>query len=85
MSAKVVLSGNLARLLRSELERTICEAALSEDDSLIARRYFVEKVPQIDIAAELDWERASVTRRVKRISPILETVADKLYTEMTPK
>lgn len=80
MSARVTLPGCLSGLLRSELERTISEAALSENDSLIARRYFVEKVPQIDIAAEIELERANVTRRIKRLSLILEAVAKRLYT-----
>lgn len=80
MSARVVLPAALCGLLRSELERTICESALSRDDALIAQRYLVEKVPQIDIAAELGWERATVSRRLKNIITVAERVAHKLYT-----
>lgn len=80
MSARVTLPGCLSGLLRSELERTICESALSRDDALIAQRYLVEKVPQIDIAAELGWERATVSRRLKNIITVAERVAHKLYT-----
>ena len=80
MSARVTLPGCLSGLMRSELERTICESALSRDDALIAQRYLVEKVPQIDIAAELGWERATVSRRLKNIMTVAERVAHKLYT-----
>lgn len=80
MSARVTLPGCLSGLMRSELERTICESALSRDDALIAQRYLVEKVPQIDIAAELGWERATVSRRLKSIMTVAERVAHKLYT-----
>lgn len=80
MSARVTLPGCLSGLMRSELERTICESALSRDDALIAQRYLVEKVPQIDIAAELGWERATVSRRLKSIITVAERVAHKLYT-----
>ena len=48
MGARVRLPEGLDRLLRSELERAIYEAALNESDTLIATRYIVEKVAQID-------------------------------------
>ena len=60
MSARVKLPDPLDKLLRSELEKAIYEAALDRDDDLIARRYIVEKKPQIDIAAELGWDRSTV-------------------------
>lgn len=58
-AARARLPDNLSRLLRSELERAIYEAALYRDDDLIARRYLVDKWPQIDIAAELGLERST--------------------------
>ena len=80
MSARVILPESLNGLLRSELERVVCESALNRDDTLIAQRYLVEKVAQIDIAAELGWERATVSRHMKYILPAVERVAHKLYT-----
>ena len=80
MSARVILPESLSGLLRSELERVISETALNRDDSLIAQRYLVEKVAQIDIAVELGWERATVSRHMKYILPALDRVAHKLYT-----
>lgn len=48
MSARVHLPEPLDKLLRSELETAIREAALHRDDELIARRYIVEKWAQMD-------------------------------------
>lgn len=79
MSARVTLPGCLSGLMRSELERTICESALSRDDALIAQRYLVEKESQMDISVELGWERATVSRHLKYILPVVERVAHKLY------
>lgn len=79
MYARVILPAALCGLLRSELERAISESAFSKDDNLIAQRYLVEKVAQIDIAAELGWERMSVSHHLKHILPTVERVAKKLY------
>lgn len=67
MSAKVKLPEPLNMLLRSELETVIHEAALHRDDELIARRYIIDKCPQIDIAAELGWKRSTVSRHMPYI------------------
>ena len=45
--------------MRSEMETAIREANLGNDDTDIARRYLIDQVPQIDIAAEFGWERNS--------------------------
>lgn len=44
MSARVKLPEPLDRLLRSQLETAIQEAAFHRDDDLIARRYIIEKM-----------------------------------------
>lgn len=68
MGARVRLPKGLQGLLRSELERAIYESALSREDTLIATRYILEKVPQMDIAVELGWERSTVSRRLPAIA-----------------
>ena len=83
MSARVKLPEPLDKLLRSELETAIKEAALYRDDELIARRYIIEKWSQIDIAAELGWRRATVGDHIKIILPHVSDVATKLYTIRT--
>ena len=83
MSARVKLPPELADLLRSELVKVIEEAALHQDDELIAQRYLIDKWCQIDIAAELGWRRSTVGDHLKYILPRLEDVADKLNTNRT--
>ena len=73
MSARIKLPSDLSVLSRSELERAIYESAFHRDDDLIARRYLVEKVAQMDIAAELGWTRGTVG---SHIPTILERVSD---------
>ena len=68
MGARVRLPDDLQKLLRSELEVAIRESALSREDALIATRYIVEKVPQIDIAVELGWERSTISKRLTNIT-----------------
>ena len=74
MSARAKLPDPLDKLLRSELETAIKEAS---------RRYIIEKWPQIDIAAELGWRRATVGDHIKNILPRVSDVATKLYTIRT--
>lgn len=79
MAARIRLPQPLSGLLRSELEHAIYEAALSRDESVIATRYIVEKVPQIDIAAELGWERSTVSRHMPYIVATVSAAAKRLY------
>ena len=78
MSARVRLPKGLQGLLRSELERAIHESALSREDTLIATRYIVEKIPQVDIAVELGWERSTISRRLPAIADQVAWAAARL-------
>lgn len=77
-TARVRLPGSLGQLLRSEMEKAISEANLGNSDSLIAKRYFLERVPQMDIAAELDIERSTISRRLPFIIERVEKTAQRL-------
>ena len=77
-TARVRLPGSLGQLLRSEMERAISEANLGNSDSLIAKRYFLERIPQMDIAAELDIERSTISRRLPFIVERIEKTAQRL-------
>lgn len=76
--ARVRLPGSLGQLLRSEMEIAISEANLGNSDSLIAKRYFLERIPQMDIAAELDIERSTISRRLPAIIASIEKTAQRL-------
>lgn len=78
MGARVKLPAALNGLLRSELEKVIYESALGEEDDIIARRYIIEKVPQIDIAAEMGYERSTISRRLANIIENTANTAIKL-------
>lgn len=78
MGGKVKLPPELADLLRSDLERAIYEAALHRDDDLIARRCIIEKSAQVDVAAELGWDRSTVSHHLTHIIEDIKRVAGKL-------
>lgn len=79
MNARIRLPDKLNELLKSELETAIHETAFCYEDNIIAKRYIIEKVPQIDIAAELGYERSTIGRRLKYILPLIERTAKRLY------
>ena len=80
MSARVKLPPPLDKLWRSQLERAIYEAALNQDDELIAKRRIIDKWGQMDVAAELGWYRSTVSDHEKYIFQRVEEVAKQLYT-----
>lgn len=85
MSARVKLPPPLDKLLRSQLERAIYEAALNQDDELIAKRRIIDKWGQMDVAAELGWYRSTVSDHEKYIFQRVEEVAKQLYTNKEPR
>lgn len=78
MSAKVKLPPELANLLRSELETAIYEDALHRDDELIAKRRIIDKWAEMDIAAELGWERSTVSKHIPYILNEVKRVANRI-------
>ena len=80
-TARVRLPGSLGQLLRSEMEEAISEANLGNSDSLIAKRYLLERIPQIDIAIELDLERSTISRRLPSIIDRVEKTAQRLSSQ----
>lgn len=78
MSARVKLPPPLDKLLRSQMETAIREANLGNDDTDIAKRYLIDQIPQIEIAAEFGWGRSTISRRISRILLKVENAADKL-------
>lgn len=78
MGARVKLPPELADLLRSDLERAIYEAALHRDDDLIARRCIIEKSAQVDVAAELGWDRSTVSHHLSYIMDEVKRAASRI-------
>ena len=69
---------SLDSLMRSQMETAIREANLGNDDTDIAKRYLIDQIPQIEIAAEFGWERSTISRRISRILLKVENAAEKL-------
>ena len=78
MSARVKLPPELDDLLRSELETAIYEAALHRDEELIARRRIIDKWAEMDIAAELGWERSTVSKHIPYILDEVKRAASRI-------
>lgn len=76
--ARIKLPPELGELLKSDLERVIREANLGREDTVIATKYIIEQVQQIDIAVELGVERTTISQRLKRIIPRLAATARKI-------
>lgn len=58
----------LKYLLTSEMTKAIDEANLGTLDTIIAKRYYVDRVAQIDIAEELGYERSAISKRLKNMN-----------------
>ena len=80
--ARVRLPEGVEDLLRSEMEVCILQANLGRDDTAIATRYLIDRWPQIEIAAELGWGKATVSRRIPYILAKVQRAAKRLnFTE----
>ena len=78
-AARIKLPRSLELLLRVEMEQAIEQANLGTFDTFVAKKYFIEQVPQIDIAVELDYDRTVISRRIKQILPRVEYAAQRLF------
>lgn len=70
--ARMTLPPELEHMTRQGMETVIREANLGREDTQIARLYYVDKLPQVDIATELYLGRATVQRRLPGILQRME-------------
>ena len=70
--ARVTLPPELERMTRQGMETVIREANLGREDTQIAKLYYVDKLPQVDVATELYLGRATVQRRLPGILQRME-------------
>ena len=77
-AARIRLPENLEDLLLDEMEACIEQANLGQTDTLIARRYLISQLPQIEIAAELGWTRSTVSQHIPRIIKKVSLTANRL-------
>lgn len=77
--ARMTLPPELEHMTRQGMETVIREANLGREDTQIARLYYVDKLPQVDIATELYLGRATVQRRLPEIMRKMQRTSSKLY------
>lgn len=77
--ARCKLPPELGGLMRMDMEAVIHQANLGREDEKIAQLYFVDKLPQVDVATELYLGRATVQRRIPRIMQRMRETSSKLY------
>lgn len=64
--------------MRRDMEAVIRQANLGREDEKIARLYFVDKLPQVDVATELYLGRATVQRRLSNITARMRDATHRL-------
>lgn len=76
--ARAHVPEELSQLLRSDWERIILQANLGKEDTKIAEMYLLDAIPQIEIGAELNLTRSTVSRRLLKILDKVERTASKI-------
>lgn len=77
--ARYKLPPELDGLTRQGMEAVIYQANLGRENSQIAQLYFVDKLPQVDVATELYLGRATIQRRLPEIVQQMRRTSSKLY------
>lgn len=65
-------------LTTAEMQRVIRQANVGTENEKIAELYFVERRPQVDVAAELYLGRATVQRRIPEILNRMEKTSKRI-------
>lgn len=76
--ARLRLPPELDSLTKGEMTRAIDQANVGAENEKIARLYFVDRLPQVEIAAELYLGRATVQRRLPGILQKIEIASKRL-------
>lgn len=72
MSARGKLPKGFSDLPYKERCRIVNNAPLGKTDRKIAALYFLDELPQVEVAIEVHMDRSAVSRRLPRIRSILE-------------
>ena len=76
--ARFSLPPALGGLTTAEMQRVIRQANVGTENEKIAQLYFVERRPQVDVAAELYLGRATVQRRIPEILNRMEKTSKRI-------
>lgn len=61
------------------MERVIEQANVGAENERIARLYYIDRLPQVDVAAELYLGRSTIQRRLPEILKKIEKSSKRLY------
>ena len=78
MAGRAKVPEELERLTKSQRLTVIDEAALGFENTVIARRTLIDYYTQMDIAAEIGYDRSAVSHRMPAIYERLIYIANKL-------
>ena len=76
--ARAKLPPERGGLTRKDMEAVIYQANLGRENAQIAQLYFVDKLPQVDVATELYLGRATVQRRLPEIMERMKAASGNL-------
>lgn len=76
--ARYRMPPELGSLNRKDMESVIYQANLGRQDAQIAQLYFVDKLPQVDVATELLLGRATIQRRLPNITARMRAASQSL-------
>jgi DNA-directed RNA polymerase specialized sigma subunit len=65
--ARISFPPALQKLTKGEMERVIAQANIGEENEKIARLYYIDRMPQVEVAAEVYLAQATVKRRLPKI------------------
>lgn len=69
----------MALLPREQWEKLIYSANLGREGSRIADLYFIQQIPQIDIAEEIGLDRKNVSKRITTARAKIEHNYERLF------
>ena len=73
------LTPDMAMLPREQWEKLIYSANLGREGSKIADLYFIQQIPQIDIAEEIGLDRKTVSKRLSTARTKIEHNYERLF------
>lgn len=77
--ARLRLPPDMALLPREQWEKLIYSANLGHEGSRIADLYFIQQIPQIDIAEEIGLDRKTVSKRLSTARTKIEHNYERLF------
>lgn len=72
MQARPNISDELRELSNHEWKRIIDDYIKSDIDRQIAKMYYLDGIPQVDIGAEIGYSRSAIKKRLPKILNTIE-------------